>query len=77
MQTLMTRFMSRSEANIHTVTFTRSSYRPASVPELEFPPEERTVSVWTRDGETVEDVLKYHYGSGAQNIRLIQSQKIH
>lgn len=42
------------------VTYVRAAYQPADCP-MSFPEEQRTALVYTGEGETVSDVMNYHY----------------
>mgnify|MGYP000359391178 FL=1 len=57
-------------SNVKTVTYVRAAYRPVSAPEIDFEAEKRTAQVWLGPGETVADVLNYHYPSRHQIIEI-------
>lgn len=52
------------------VSYTRKPYRPDAFP-FTFPEERHLAQIWLREGETVEDVMGYHYGTNIHSLALV------
>lgn len=50
---------------VENVRLIRRAYRPASCPQMLIPETLLLVDVGLRDGETVQDVINYHWGNRA------------